>query len=338
MTEDVSALFDLMMQGGRTIADVAEARAQMARAFLPHRWDVLGGNDGFELLHGEIRLGSIAINAVSYNRQMLIDCPAFEDFLCVHFSAQGECDYRTGSMRGRAGDGIVYVSGPEQRFRQEMSACYRQVTIKVQRRAIEAFLAGELGRPLDLPLRFSPEPQSIGDDAAGVLRMLALLCADHAARPGEAAPPFVRLHAERMLMAMLLAGLPNTYQQACMVGTEMILPYHLKRAERFITWHLGDPIDLDAIATAAGASRRTVTAAFRRHFGLSPMAYVKQRRLEQARAELSRAMVNGRSVTDIAFASGFNHLGRFAQDYAQAFGEPPSATRRMGCNPSATRH
>jgi AraC-like DNA-binding protein len=338
MTENVSALFDLMMRGGRRIDDVAEARAQMARAFLPHRWDVRDGGDGFELLHGEMRLGGIAINAVSYNREMLIDCPAFEDFLCVHFSADGECDYRTGTTRGRAGEGIVYVSGPEQRFRQEMSASYRQVTIKVQRHAIERFLAGELGLPLDIPLRFSPDPHPIDGEAASLLRLLAMLCANHAARPGEAAPPFVRVHAERMLMATLLAGLPNNYQRACTSGDHALLPYHLKRAERFIMRHLGDAIDVDAISRAAGASRRTVTSAFRQYLGLSPMAYLKLRRLEQARMELAAAAAAGRSVTDIALACGFNHLGRFARDYAGMFGEAPSITLRTGRLPGATRH
>jgi transcriptional regulator GlxA family with amidase domain len=31
------------------------------------------------------------------------------------------------------------------------------------------------------------------------------------------------------------------------------------------------------------------------------------------------------SVTEVAFACGFGDLGRFSKDYAQAFGERPSA-------------
>ena len=33
-------------------------------------------------------------------------------------------------------------------------------------------------------------------------------------------------------------------------------------------------------------------------------------------------------LTDLALRWGFSHLGRFAQDYRRAFGEPPSRTLR----------
>ena len=58
---------------------------------------------------------------------------------------------------------------------------------------------------------------------------------------------------------------------------------------------------------------------------MSPMRMVREVRLELARKELGR---DGRgTVADIAMNCGFGHLGRFAQAYAERFGEQPSDTR-----------
>ncbi|GAB4176305.1 MAG: hypothetical protein Fur0032_16240 [Terrimicrobiaceae bacterium] len=70
------------------------------------------------------------------------------------------------------------------------------------------------------------------------------------------------------------------------------------------------------------ASRRTLHLGFLELYGLGPMAYLRVIRLNGARRDLRRARG---SVTDIAMAWGFNHLGRFSAYYRQFFGELPSA-------------
>ena len=56
------------------------------------------------------------------------------------------------------------------------------------------------------------------------------------------------------------------------------------------------------------------------------MAYLKQKRLEAARRTLLAASPLTTSVTEVATQWGFFHLGRFARDYSQLFGELPSET------------
>jgi transcriptional regulator GlxA family with amidase domain len=50
-------------------------------------------------------------------------------------------------------------------------------------------------------------------------------------------------------------------------------------------------------------------------------------RLDHARQDLAAAGPR-RSVTAVAHAWGFTHLGHFARDYKSRFGELPSTTRR----------
>ena len=71
-------------------------------------------------------------------------------------------------------------------------------------------------------------------------------------------------------------------------------------------------------------SRRTLQNGFQRVLGVSPLAYLKAVRLDQARRSLKRVS----SVTEAATAHGFWHFGHFSQDYLAMFGERPSETLR----------
>jgi len=75
-------------------------------------------------------------------------------------------------------------------------------------------------------------------------------------------------------------------------------------------------------------SERGLFGLFQREVGCAPLEFVRQRRLERARAVLRDPRAPARSVTEVALARGFLHLGRFAQQYKARFGETPSATWR----------
>ncbi len=106
------------------------------------------------------------------------------------------------------------------------------------------------------------------------------------------------------------------------------VPIYLRRAEEFIASNLSDPPSLDKIARVADVSVSTLTRSFRRKYGVTPMAFMKQQRLEMVRGQLLTARDDGTTVTDIATEQGFYHLGQFAVDYRKMFGESPSETRR----------
>jgi len=62
--------------------------------------------------------------------------------------------------------------------------------------------------------------------------------------------------------------------------------------------------------------------------GLSPLAYVRLRRLNLVRAALLRSDPAIATVSGVARHHGFSELGRFAAAYRAAFGESPSTTLR----------
>jgi AraC-like DNA-binding protein len=106
--------------------------------------------------------------------------------------------------------------------------------------------------------------------------------------------------------------------------TDAVLPGGLVRALAWLRARLDQPVNLDALAQAAGVRPRTLETHFKTFLGTTPLGWVRQTRLQNARQLLLNAEAD--TVTGIALASGFNQLGRFAAQYRAAFGELPSQT------------
>ncbi|MGC2655752.1 MAG: helix-turn-helix domain-containing protein, partial [Mycobacterium sp.] len=58
-----------------------------------------------------------------------------------------------------------------------------------------------------------------------------------------------------------------------------------------------------------------------------PVTHLRNVRLDSARRMLTQPS-DGTSVTNVALAAGFSHLGRFSREYSRRFGELPSESLR----------
>jgi AraC family ethanolamine operon transcriptional activator len=87
-----------------------------------------------------------------------------------------------------------------------------------------------------------------------------------------------------------------------------------------------EPPTLLSVCREVGASRRKLNYCFQDVLGTSPVKYLRAVRLNGVRRELSAGRAG--SVQEAAARWGFWHLGQFAQDYKQQFGELPSVTLR----------
>jgi transcriptional regulator GlxA family with amidase domain len=94
------------------------------------------------------------------------------------------------------------------------------------------------------------------------------------------------------------------------------------RALRFLEANLFARVDLMEVARAAGASRSSVLRHFRGDVGLSPMAYVQGRRLDEARRLLGRTRMD---VREVATMVGYANAGAFSEAYRRRFGHSPSS-------------
>jgi AraC-like DNA-binding protein len=113
------------------------------------------------------------------------------------------------------------------------------------------------------------------------------------------------------------------------------LPADLVLVLGWLRSHLSEPVQLQRLAEIGGVRPRTLETHFKMFLGTTPLGWVRRMRLARARQDLLREGARA-TVTDIAFASGFSQLGRFAAQYRKAFGELPSATMQRAKNASTS--
>jgi transcriptional regulator GlxA family with amidase domain len=96
----------------------------------------------------------------------------------------------------------------------------------------------------------------------------------------------------------------------------------LLEAEPELPWTVVD------LARRVGLSTRALQYGFAARAGLSPMAYLRQIRLQRADTDLRTAAGAGQGVAGIANRWGFTNFGRFAAAYRARYGCTPSETLR----------
>jgi AraC-like DNA-binding protein len=99
----------------------------------------------------------------------------------------------------------------------------------------------------------------------------------------------------------------------------------LDRVCQYVVAELANRITLTDLERIGYMSRRTLHNAFMNAFGMSPMAWVRERRLVKARELL---LTSRMSVTEVLYASGFTDASQFSAHYFRRFGEMPSVTRK----------
>jgi AraC-like DNA-binding protein len=99
---------------------------------------------------------------------------------------------------------------------------------------------------------------------------------------------------------------------------------HVRRARDLIDRDYAEPLDLDAMAAAAGFSRFHFARAFRAAYGEPPGAYLTRRRVERAQDLLRAANL---TVTEICHLVGFTSLGTFSRRFSELVGCSPTAYR-----------
>lgn len=100
---------------------------------------------------------------------------------------------------------------------------------------------------------------------------------------------------------------------------------HLRRARDYADRNYAAPLRLEDMAAAACLSKYHFLRLFRVTYGLTPMQYVSQRRIERAQ-DLLRA--TNLTVTEVCFAVGFSSLGSFSSRFKEMVGETAGEFQR----------
>ena len=274
-----------------------------------------------------VRLKHLTIGRVRFGNAVEVDAG---DLGCYHVNIPltGSVVSRCGDQESVASPGHAAVFTPnEHTVLPCWSADATQICVKIERRCLEQELALLLGRPLDQRVRFDLDMDLTSAAGARWLAMVNILLDVVDAAPAVTASgraPQVD-YLEQAVIAGLIMRQRHTLTAQLYTAPQPVNPRALQKVLDHIHSRPGSQFSVGDLAGIAGVGQRQLHNLFYGQFEMSPTAYVRNVRLDGARADL---LSGDATVSDVAFRWGFNHLGRFAQRYEYKFGETPSATLR----------
>jgi AraC family transcriptional regulator len=147
-------------------------------------------------------------------------------------------------------------------------------------------------------------------------------------REMETGCPSGRIYMNGLTLAMAsrLVAWHSSAAKAAKQFSEGLSGLRLKQVLAFIEEQLAEDLSLEQIAAVAGVSASHVKTLFRKSMGIPVHQYVIQRRVERAKALLTKGSL---SMAEIAAATGFAHQSHMARHMRRVLGMPPLAMKRL---------
>jgi AraC-like DNA-binding protein len=279
----------------------------------------------FDFAASALYLPSSYIGYIQYGAETTVRVPASRtrDDYFIHLPLHGSsevtndkdtvvCDRRRGVISSPAGHVMHAQQGSS------------RLTVSLTKSAMMGHLAALLGYTPKLALEFNAAIDLNSAAGQRFNRHIRMAIAD-LDDPAPIHNPIMTSMYEQLIMTGLLLSQPNNYTNALHRRETRVAPRDVQRAVDHIQGHLNSPLTLRDIAVASGIPGRTLLKHFRDHWGTSPMRYTRIARLTRVHEALLHNEWT-ESVTDVAMAWGFLHLGRFSIEYRKHFGESPSET------------
>lgn len=142
--------------------------------------------------------------------------------------------------------------------------------------------------------------------------LIRLFTEDHAHKD-----VLIDLNAAELIIRML-----QTEARSVLIGrsAEHATSNRLAAAVQHVHRHLDRHISMDELAETACMSKSTFYRYFRNEFGMTPLQYVNQQRMERAEALLCDPE---RTVTDVSYALGFSSVSHFIDMFKKHAGTTP---------------
>jgi AraC-like DNA-binding protein len=306
--------------------DLDQTREQIARIYKPHELSVLGPRQRVRARMHHRALGpAVSLNRLAHGAAVRIDPDRLEDFFLVQMPLAGQAAVWHQNARHLGSPGQATVLSPKETVQMDWSGDCDQFMLRIDQRRLLHVAAAITGGDPSTALRLAPRfdlRQGTGAHWWQLMHYLAALLQPGCEHPASG------LHTamlEDHVLAMLLRA---TWAPAtATAGTSPVAANQLRltQLDDYIEAHLDQPLTVADLARANRCSVRLVQQIFARERGTTPLAHIRRLRLERVRHDLLHPAADTR-VLQTAARWGFEHPGRFAAAYHQAYGESPSAT------------
>jgi AraC-like DNA-binding protein len=311
-------------------ADAEEVERALGEVFLPLelRPEVDVGPMDLDAHLNAIRVGRLTAGFLSFNKPVRIRTVEAASYH-VDIPVAGNALMRTGlreAVAGTTATAAVFMPGLPADISCE--APCGLLCLMLPREELHLELANLLGHEADHSLDFATSFDLATPAGAAFMHALMLVELESRRPAGLLGHPLAAQRLEQVLLYTLLLAQPHNYTDELLTprpaakGGPVAEAVDLLRANPERPWTVG------SLAAAVSVSVRSLQEGFRRTVGRSPMAYLRELRLDLAREQLLAARPGSVSVTQVAMRWGFTHHGRFAASYHRKFGQRPAETLR----------
>ena len=300
------------------------ASQRCAVSFYPHRLEMLGRAHSFGLLTRVTRVGPITLGDIIHETdvRMYFDESRPSYHVCVPLSGWIQARHRGQELTSTPALGSIYRPDAGITVTRWPGGS-RHLQVKIDQLAVDRALETLLLGALDSPVAFGaalPLQARAAQDWVRLLLMVhrQLECPDNLLQHSLVWDPLV----ESLIHGLLLVA-DHPYSQALAAPAAPGRPGAVRDAMDIIEAGPHLPLTTSTLARQCHVSVRALQAGFRRHLGMSPMAYLRVVRLQRAHRDLRSADADHSTVACIAHRWGFTHLGRFAAAHKEMFGQTP---------------
>ncbi|MFD3519086.1 AraC family transcriptional regulator [Streptomyces sp. NPDC058653] len=292
--------------------------------------EAIGATDGrFASVYRQGQLGPISIGEVTFLRDWAVECDEVGSSYYVHLPIAGRFDsLHRGTDLTHSREWTAVFQPDTGPFTGRWTAGYRALCVQLDLLSVNTALRRLVGEREAGRISFAHAVNLSGgfgsawaDLVYSVNRQLA--------KPGTllSEPLVAAPLAESILNGFLLAT-AHSHSEAIRSPVPGARPPVVRRAIELIESDPGLPLTVAVLAEHCDVTVRTLQKGFRRHMGMSPMAYVREVRLRRAHHDLRNADPLVDSVAAVAHRWGFHHLGRFAAAHEARYGQTPLKTLR----------
>lgn len=222
------------------------------------------------------------------------------------------------------------LSSPTMSPAVRLTAGHQGTQVTIDRAAVDvAFTALTGARPRE-SIVFDMELDLTSGAGASVQRFIRFLVSELDEGGAALRSTVVANRLVEGFLCGLLLEQPHSCTEQLQLPPPDIGRDYVRQVEAYLEANADSPISLADLASLTGVSVRSIQAAFRASRGYTPMEFLRTRRFELARQRLRSGQETSTTVTQVALACGFEHLGRFSIEYRARFGESPRDTLRRG--------
>lgn len=264
------------------------------------------------------KLADLDLARISYGGSVRVTSVALETVYHLQVLLQGNCLWRGHKREQHLVPGELLLINPDDPVDLTYSDDCEKFILKVPVSVLESVCDEQRWQRPASGIRFLRNHYRL-DELEGFTNLLAMICQE-----AEASDPLLRVqeHYAQIIGSKLISLMSTNVSRECLSAPNI----SFERIVDYIDRNLKRDLPAEHLAAQASMSPRSLYTLFERQLGVTPMQYIRQRKLARIHACLSDPSCPVRNLTELALDYGFLHLGRFSESYRQQFGELPSQT------------